>query len=329
MRVDARRVDWRFRSPFRIAYEVREFAETVVVELTDGGVLGRGEALGVSYHDETADSVLEQVSAVKDDLVNGVTRADLQTLLPPGGARNAIDCALWDLEAKHAGVRAWALAGVKQVKSLVTAYTLSMDEPDAMARAATAVPSCSVLKLELSGEHDLDRVLAVRNARPEAAIIVDANQSWAESQLEELTRELAELGVSLIEQPLPVGNDAALASFRSPVPLCADEGCQTADSLPSLIGKYQYVNIKLDKTGGLTEALRLAAAAKASNFELMMGCMGGSSLSMAPAFIVGQLCSVIDLDGPSLAVSDVPHAMRHDGDRLFPPETSLWGWHPF
>jgi L-Ala-D/L-Glu epimerase len=325
MRVELRRVDWPFVTPFRIAYEVRAHAETVMVELHDGYFSGRGEGLGVSYHGETADSLLGQLEAVRSDLANAPTRNDLQTLLPPGGARNAVDCALWDLEAKRAGRRAWELVAIPSPTVLVTAFTLGMDTPDVMARAAAKAREYSLLKLKLSGSLDIERVEAVRKARPDARIIVDANQSWSEAQLHTVIPRFAHLGVELIEQPLPVAADDLLIDFESAVPLCADESCQTAESLEGLERKYRFVNIKLDKTGGLTEALRLAHAAREKGFGLMVGCMAGSSLSMAPAFIVGQVCSVVDLDGPLLASKDVAHPIRYDGSRMFAPEAALWG----
>ena len=325
MQVEFRQVDWPFASTFRIAYRAQSTAETVWVELKEGTLTGRGEGMCVFYHGETIDSLLAQLTAVKDDLVKGISRAQLQELLPPGGARNAVDCALWDLEAKRAGHRAWTLAGINSVQPLLTAYTLSMDSPEAMGKAAAAVPKYSLLKLKLSGQEDIERVSAVRKARADVEIIVDANQSWSERHLHELIPPLAQLGVKLIEQPLLAGQDDALAGFTSPIPICADESCQTTESLPSLIGKYQYVNIKLDKTGGLTEALRLAHAAQAAGFKLMVGCMAGSSLGMAPAFLIGQLCSVIDLDGPLLAASDVPHPIRYEGSQMQVPPVTLWG----
>jgi L-Ala-D/L-Glu epimerase len=325
MHVEFSRVDWPYASVFRIAYRTRTHSETVVVELKDGQLTGRGEALGVGYHGESADSILAQLESVKNDLRNGMSRADLQARLPPGGARNAIDCALWDLEAKRTGRRAWEIAGISTVRPLITAYTLSLDTPEAMGRAAAAVRRYSLLKLKLAGTEDLERVAAVRTARPDAGIIVDANQAWSAQQLEEFVTALVRFDVELIEQPLPVGQDDALIGFKSPIPLCADESCQTVDSLPALIGKYEYINIKLDKTGGLTEALQLARRAQAENFELMVGCMGGTSISMAPGFIVGQLCSVIDLDAPLLLKSDVPGAIHYDGNRMSAPEAALWG----
>lgn len=325
MHVEFRYVERPFAATFRIAYRVQTVARTVWVELTEGPRIGRGEALGVSYHGESVESILAQLEAVRGTLEKGISREELQRLLPPGGARNAVDCALWDLEAKRAGRRAWELAGLPTAGALLTAYTLSMDSPVAMAQAAGAARAYALLKLKLGGEGDLERVEAVRRARPDVALIVDANQSWNERHLREFTPKLAELGVELIEQPLPAGRDEPLLGFASPIPLCADESCQTVESLPLLERKYQYINIKLDKTGGLTEALHLAHRARESGFKLMVGCMAGSSLSMAPAFIVGQLCSVVDLDGPLLAVSDVPHAMRYVGSQVHAPEAALWG----
>jgi len=325
-RVEFRRVDWQFTSTFRISYRTRTHAEAVQVEISEGTLTGRGEAFGVSYHGETAESVLAQLNAMKSDLINGLSREDLQTHLAPGGARSAVDCALWDLEAKRAGKRAWELAGMSSVYPLTTDYTLSLDSPQAMAQAAAAVPQYTVLKLKLAGDGDLERVAAVRLARPDAELIVDANQGWNEQQLYAFTPRLAELGVQLIEQPLPAGEDAVLAQFNSPVPLCADESCQTTASLPSLRGKYQYINIKLDKTGGLTEALRLAQAARAAGLQLMIGSMaGGSSLSMAPAFIIGQLSRFVDLDGPLLCTADVPHGIAYEGGLMSIPTALLWG----
>lgn len=325
MQVEFHRVDWPFTSTFRIAYRAQTTAETVWVELKEGTLTGRGEGMCVFYHGETIGSLLAQLTAVKDDLVKGISRSQLQELLPPGGARNAVDCALWDLEAKRAGRRAWTLAGIESVRPLLTAYTLSVDSPEAMAKAAAAVPSYSLLKLKLSGQDDIERVSAVRKARRDVEIIVDANQSWSERHLQDLIPILAQLGVKLIEQPLPANRDDPLSGFTSSIPICADESCQTTESLPSLIGKYQYINIKLDKTGGLTEALRLARAARAAGFNLMVGCMAGSSLGMAPAFVIGQLCSVIDLDGPLLAASDVPNPIHYEGSRMHVPPASLWG----
>ena len=325
MHAEFRRVDWPFASPFRIAYQVSEVAQTVQVRLTDGPHVGRGEALGVSYRGESVDSILAQLEEIGSALSDGVSRAELAALLPAGGARNAVDCALWDLEAKRSGKRAWELAGIPAAGPITTDFTLGLDSPQAMAAAAGALRQYSVFKLKLSGEDDLERVLAVRAARPDAALVVDANQAWTERQLLSLSPRFAELGVKLIEQPLPAGDDSALLSYDSPVPLCADESCQTLESLSKLAGKYQYINIKLDKAGGLTEALGLARAARRSGYKLMVGCMAGSSLSMSPAFIVGQLCDFVDLDGPLLSACDIEHPIRYEGGRMHPPERALWG----
>jgi len=245
--------------------------------------------------------------------------------MPAGGARNAVDCALWDLEAKRTGKRVWDLAGFASVRPITTDHTIGIDTPEVMAQIGAALHRYPVLKLKLCGQDDLDRVLAVRAARPDAILIVDANQAWTERDLEELAPKFAQIGVKLIEQPLPAGKDDALLNYAHPVPLCADESCQTTESLPGLVGKYQYVNIKLDKTGGLTEALRLASEAARQHFKLMVGCMGGSSLSMAPGFVIAQLCEFVDLDGPLLAARDVSPSIQYDGGRMYPPERALWG----
>jgi len=325
MQLEIARVNWPFASTFRIASTAWEHCETLQVTLRTHEHVGRAEALAVFYHGETIDSMLAQIESIRGAIERSISRAELQKLLPAGGARNAIDCALWDLEAKHAGQPAWALAGLTTLKPLTTAYTLSVDSPEAMGRSAAAASKYSLLKLKLCGAGDLERVSAVREARPDATLVVDANQSWTEQQLQSFSTRLAGLGVTLIEQPLPAGADEALLAFKSPVPLCADESCQTTASLPLVLGKYQFVNIKLDKTGGLTEALALARAAQAAGLKLMVGCMAGSSLAMAPAFIIGQLCEVVDLDGPLLASRDMPHAIRYQGSRMSPPERALWG----
>jgi len=319
------RVDWEYAAVFKIAYRTRTHSETLLLELEEDGLVGRGEALGVFYHGETIDSLCAQLESLAPQLKGGISRETLPGRIGPGGARNALDCALWDLEAKRSGRRAWELAGFSSVSPLQTAYTLSVDTPDAMACAASAVTKNSILKLKLCGEGDVERVRAVRDARPEAQLIADANQAWNERQLHEFVPQLAQLGVQLIEQPLPLGQDEPLRRFESPVPLCADESCQTSDSLPGLLGKYQYINIKLDKTGGLTEGLRLARAARERGFELMVGCMGGSSISMAPAFTLGQLCKFVDLDSPLLLKSDVSDAIEYRGSEMLLPSAAVWG----
>lgn len=325
MQVEFRRVDWPYVRPFRIAYQVSTVAETIQVQLTDGSYVGRGEALGVSYHGETVESMLAELQRAKGALCAGISRSELPTVLAAGGARNAVDCALWDLEAKRMQRRVWDLAGFSSVGQITTDYTIGLDTPEAMARIAATLHRHPILKLKLCGNQDLERVTAVRAARPDADLVVDANQAWTHTDLKDLVPEFAKLGVRLIEQPLPVGKDDVLLGTEYAVPLCADESCQTTESLPELVGKYQYVNIKLDKTGGLTEALRLASEAKSRGFRLMVGCMGGSSLSMAPAFVVGQLCDFADLDGPLLCSKDMAPAIQYLSGLMSPPERLLWG----
>lgn len=325
MKVEFRRVDFQFKTPFRIAYRTRTHAQTVQVELHQGGLVGRGEALGVSYRRETVDTLLDQLSQVASDDRNELSRDELQKILPAGGARNALDCALWDLEAKRRGCRAWELAGMGPPRALQTTYTLGADTPRIMSEKAAAVPQFKMLKLKMTGAEDLERVAAVREARPDARLYVDANQAWDESRLREFMPRLVDLGVCLIEQPLPAGEDDALSGYVGPIPLCADESCQTSESIDALLGKYQYVNIKLDKTGGLSEALKLSREARKRGMKLMVGCMGGSSLSMAPAFVVGQQCELVDLDGPLLLTSDVPHGIDYQVDCVTIPSVRLWG----
>lgn len=326
MQVSFQREQWEFKVPFRISYRTRTHAQTLVVQLEEGGHVGRGETGGVSYHGETVDTLFDQLSDIAPDLRNGLSRAELQNRLPAGGARNAVDCALWDLEAKRAGRRAWELVGLTSVQPLLTTLTLGIDTPEVMSRAATAASRHSLLKLKLMGDdEDLNRVTAIRKARPDVRLVVDANQGWSERHLLELTPQFAALGVELIEQPLPIGKDDVLADFDSPIPLCADESCQTTASLPELTRKYDFINIKLDKAGGLTEALKLVRTAKAEGFRLMVGCMAGSSLGMAPAFIIGQWCEFADLDGPLLLKADISPAIRYEGSQMFVPEAQLWG----
>lgn len=325
MQVEIRQVDLPFAQPFRIAYQTSTNAPAIIVELTEMTLVGRGEALGVGYHGETVESMKAQVKSIAAALSRGISRTELSQLLPAGGARNAVDCALWDLEAKRSGKRAWELAGMRSVKGLITDYTVGLDTSEHMAKTAAALRQYPKLKLKLSGEGDLERVMAVQAARPDAEIIVDANQAWTERQLRELAPSFAEIGVRLIEQPLPVGQDGVLSGYTCPVPLCADESCQTSESLDELVGRYQYINIKLDKAGGLTEALRLVCEAQRHQLKLMVGCMAGSSLSMAPAFIVGQFCEFVDLDGPLLSACDIDHAIRYEGGSMYPPDRELWG----
>jgi L-alanine-DL-glutamate epimerase-like enolase superfamily enzyme len=325
LKVDVKSHRWAYRSVFRIAYRVEETLDTVVVELDDGVHRGRGEGIGVPYKQETNTEILTQIEQVRHALEAGLSRIDLQTLLPACAARNAIDCALWDLEAKSSGQRVWDLLGHGGLRPVTTDLTIGVDTPTTMANKAAEAKDIAQFKLKMGDADDLERIVAVRAARPDAALIVDANQSWSFERLATLLPHLARLNVLLIEQPLPAGKDQALQGFVSPVPLCADESCQTRASLPQLLGKYSHVNIKLDKTGGLTEALALVEEARAAGFGLMVGCMGGTSLSMAPALLIAQHCEFVDLDGPLLITEDVPNALQYHAGRISMPEPALWG----
>jgi L-alanine-DL-glutamate epimerase-like enolase superfamily enzyme len=269
--------------------------------------------------------VIAAIEGLRARIEAGLDRIGLQDLLPPGAARNALDCAYWDLEAKRAGQPVWQLCGLPPLEAVTTAYTLSLDAPEAMGRAAAENAARPLLKLKLAGPDDLARVEAVRANAPETRLIVDANEGWSLDDYEALAPKLAALGVVLIEQPLPAGQDAPLAGTQRPVPVCADESCHATDSLAEIAGRYDVVNIKLDKTGGLTEALKLKQAAQAQGFQVMVGCMLATSLAMAPAVLVAQGASFVDLDGPLLLAGDRPGGLTYDGSTLHPPEPALWG----
>ncbi|MBO6781883.1 MAG: dipeptide epimerase [Alphaproteobacteria bacterium] len=301
--------------------------ETVVVSarLTDGAIVGQGECGPNIRYGETPESVLEQILACSDDISGGLTRDALQDRMPAGAARNALDCALWDFEAKATGVPAWQTAGVDAPGPVTTAFTLSVDTPDAMAKAAAENADRPLLKLKLTGSDDLARVRAVRDAAPEAQLIVDANEAWDQDAYDTCVAAFVDMGVALIEQPFPADADAALAVLPRPIPVCADESFHDAASLEALVGKYDLVNIKLDKTGGLTEALRAGRAARELGFDIMVGCMVGTSLAMAPAFLVAAHARFVDLDGPLLLSRDRDPALAADRSRLSPPARELWG----
>jgi L-alanine-DL-glutamate epimerase-like enolase superfamily enzyme len=316
---------WPTLRPFRITDTTWNSFDSVVVELSADGLVGRGEALGVYYLHETADALASEIEAVADHLRGGIDRATLQELMPPGGARNAIDCALWDLEAKQTGRRIWDLTAISP-KSLETVFTIGLEPtPEEMAANATAAAGHQLLKIKLNDDKPLERVQAIRAARPDVRIVVDANQAWTMPGLRALAPEFAALGVQMIEQPLPRGADAELEGYRSPVPLCADESCLHMGEIPQAAGRYQLINIKLDKAGGLTHALQLARAARARGLGLMVGCMGGSSLAMAPAFVIGCLCDFVDIDGPLLQKSDRLPGLDYDGGRVSVFGANLWG----
>ncbi|MGE0259035.1 MAG: N-acetyl-D-Glu racemase DgcA [Alphaproteobacteria bacterium] len=319
------RRSWPLAAPFAISRGSKTSAEVVVAEVSDGEFRGRGECVPYPRYGESVDSVVAALEAMKGAVFSGLDRRELQRAMPPGAARNALDCAFWDLDAKRDDRRAADLAGIAPMRPVVTAYTLSLDTPERMAEAAAAQRHRPLLKLKLSGDGDIERVRAVRGAAPAARLIVDPNEGWRERHLTEVMPALAEFGVVLIEQPLPADQDDALASVPHPIPICADESCHTTADLDRLAGKYDAVNIKLDKTGGLTEALALAAAARERGFTLMVGCMIGTSLAMAPALLIAQQAEIVDLDAPLLLAADRVPGLRYDGSTVYPPEERLWG----
>jgi L-alanine-DL-glutamate epimerase-like enolase superfamily enzyme len=324
--LSAQTIHWEMNEPFRIARGEMTHVEGIVVRLTDGnGRQGRGEAYGINYEGETTASMLRQIDEVRERLLADPTRDALRALLPHGGARCALDCALWDLESKQSGVAAWRRAGVKSWQPIVSAYTIGM-RPAAELEATVALrANYPLLKIKVNADHPLDTIRIVHAAAPRARLIVDANQSWSFEALTRYAPACRDLGVVLLEQPISADADDALLAYDSPLPICADEVVHVAADLPRVIGKYALVNIKLDKSGGLTAALDLAHAALQQGLRLMVGCMAGSSLAMAPAVIVAQLCDFVDLDGPLLQRQDWPHGIHYDNGTMSLPETSLWG----
>jgi len=306
---------------FTISRGSRSEAKVLTVRVADGNHTGWGECVPYARYDETLESVRREVEGLPGEF----TRAGLYDLLPAGAARNAVDCALWDLEAKQSGKRVWELAGLPAPKPEITAYTLSLDTPDAMRAQAAQNAHRPLLKIKLGTPDDMPRLEAVRAGAPKSRIIIDANEGWSAAVYADLAPHLVRLGVRLVEQPLPAGEDEALIGMARPVPVCADESCHDRASLPALRGKYDVVNIKLDKTGGLTEALALRDAALAEGFQVMVGCMVGSSLAMAPATLVAQGAMVTDLDGPLLLAEDRADAMYYDDAGVHPPSAALWG----
>ncbi len=321
MTIDLRAGTFRLAEAFTISRGSRTEAKVLTVSVTRGGVTGRGECVPYSRYGETLDSVAAQVKALPAD----VSRAALQGMLPAGAARNAVDCALWDLEAKRAGRRVWDLAGLAAPGPVVTAYTLSLDTPENMRAAAARHAHRPLLKIKLGTPEDMPRLEAVRQGAPAARIIVDANEGWTAEVYADLAPHLLRLGVEMVEQPLPAGADDMLGEIARPLPVCADEACHDRASLPALAGKYDMVNIKLDKTGGLTEALALKTAAEAAGYRIMVGCMVGSSLAMAPAVLVAQGVEIVDLDGPLLLAEDRAAPLIYDADGVHPPDAALWG----
>jgi len=321
MRIDVTPDVFKLAQVFTISRGSRTEAKVLTVRITQGGATGWGECVPYARYGESMESVTAQIKGLPAHL----TRPDLYDLLPAGAARNAVDCALWDLEAKQTGKRVWELAGLAAPVPMVTAYTLSLATPEEMRAQAAKNAFRPLLKIKLGTPDDMPRLEAVRAGAPKSTIIIDANEGWTAEIYADLAPHLVRLGVSLVEQPLPAKEDEALIGMARPLPVCADESAHDCSTLASLKGKYDVVNIKLDKTGGLTEALRLKDAALAEGYDLMMGCMVGSSLAMAPATLVAQGMPFVDLDGPLLLGEDRDPALKFDTDGVHPPVTDLWG----
>jgi len=316
---------WPIAGAFTISRGSKTEAEVVVAELSDGGLRGRGECVPYPRYNETVAGVVAALEGLASEVARGLDRETLQHALPAGAARNALDCAFVDLEAKRAGRPAHACLGLPPPQPRLTAYTISLGTPESMAAAAAAAAARPLLKVKLGGAGDVERIAAVRKATPGAELIVDANEGWNAGNLGPNLAACASAGVTLVEQPLPAADDAALAAIARPIPVCADESVHDRASLARLVGKYDAVNIKLDKAGGLTEALALAAAAEGHGFMLMVGCMISTSLSIAPALLLAQRARVVDLDGPLLLARDRPDGLRFEGSTVHPATRELWG----
>ena len=316
---------WPIAGTFTISRGSKTEARVVVATLSDGPLRGRGECVPYPRYGETPEGVAAVLRTMAGAVAAGLDRAGLQAAMPPGAARNALDCAFWDLEAKRTGRPAHELLGLPSPRPLVTAYTISLGTPDAMADAAGRAASRPLLKVKLGGAGDPERIAAVRVAAPKSELIVDANEAWEPGNVQANLRACAEAGVTLVEQPLRAGQDAMLGDITRPIMVCADESVHDRASLADLVGRYDAVNIKLDKTGGLTEALTMAAEAERLGFALMVGCMVGTSLGMAPAMLLAQKARVVDLDGPLLLARDRPDGLHYDGSLVHPATPALWG----
>jgi len=324
MQIEAREEIWPLDKPFRISRGTRSEARVVVVTVTDRQHTGRGEAVPISRYNQSIASVLAQIESIKSE--TNLDRHRIQELLPAGAARNALDCAFWDLEAKISGKRVWELANIPMVHFLETAFTISLDTPEKMATAAKESANAPILKLKLGGDDvDLARVEAVREAASAARLLVDANESWSPAHYQKIVPVLRGLRVEVIEQPFPADADEVLETLDHPIPVCADESCHTSADLSRLTSRYQMINVKLDKTGGLTEALLLTDRARQSGFKLLIGCMVGTSLSMAPARVLASAADYVDLDGPLLLAGDRDHGLAYENGGISVPSRELWG----
>jgi len=313
------------RGTFRISRGARTETPTIVAEIEEAGEVGTAECVPYPRYGESHESVTAEIESVRAAIEGRLSRAALQDALPAGAARNALACALWDLEAKQSGKRAWEVAGIEPPPPVTSAMTLSLDTPESMAEAARAAAHLPLLKLKVTGEGDLERVTAVRDGAPNSRLIVDANEGWRPEMLDSLLPALVELGVEMVEQPLPAESDDALLGREFAIPVCADEACHTRADLDRLQGRYSMINVKLDKCGGLSEALALVREARARGFRVMVGCMVGSSLAMAPAMLLTPFADYVDLDGPLLLARDCEPGLRYDGTTVHPPEAGLWG----
>jgi len=321
----ARAESWPIAGRFIISRGAKTEARVVAVEIADGAAKGRGECLPYPRYDETIEGTLAAIERLRPRIEAGMGREELQAALKPCAARNALDCALWDLEAKRTGTPVWKLAGLPEPRTIVTCYTISLDEPEAMRAQAARSLDRPILKVKLNGERVIERLRAVRAGHPGARLVADANEAWSVDLLRALATDLAGLGVEMIEQPLPAGRDEGLAGLDYPIPLCADESFHDRATIGALKGRYRVVNIKLDKTGGLTEAIAVARDARAAGFELMVGCMVATSLAMAPAALLAPLARVVDLDGPLILAKDRVPGIRYEGAVMGPAPRELWG----
>lgn len=325
MKLSIHKERWRLSVPFTISRGTMTDADMLVVELEDDGVVGRGEASPTERYNESCDAAMDALEGLRAKIEAGLTVQDLPSLLPAGSARNALDCALWDLACKKAGKRIWDLVNIPDPGSMAIDVTIGIDTPQAMAARAKSFGDFPLLKIKLGKDDPIGRMRAVYNALPHTRFMVDANEAWSVDELAVYAPQLKALGVELIEQPVPAGQDGPLADYDCPLPLCADESCHTRNDLDFLVPRYDYINIKLDKTGGLTEALALARTAQARGMRLMVGCMIGTSLAMAPTYVVAALCAYCDIDAPLLIGSDRPRGIRYEPGKAYSFGAELWG----
>lgn len=325
MKLSVTNDSFRLAQVFTISRGSRTEASVITVRLDDEGFSGYGECVPYARYGESMESVHEQIESVRGAVIEGMTRQELQHALPAGTARNALDCALWDLQSKRENTPVWQLAGLHEPSAVTSCYTLSLAAPAEMRASANRHRDMPVLKIKLGGEGDLERLQAVREGAPESKLVVDANEGWSVDNYLKLAPVMVDIGVALVEQPLPAGDDDALQGIERALAICADESCHDVESLEHLYGKYDFINIKLDKTGGLTEALRLKAAAEAAGFKIMVGCMVSTSLAMAPAVLVAQGAAVVDLDGPLLLAEDRVPPIEFNGATMSPASRALWG----